>query len=137
LTTPPYLATASGQTTAANVKDIASYVQCLNDNLPNGQPARMGDTVDPCLPKGCMLTVTMSPFSAQAACKLGACRRRPCRLLVRQFAPAPGNGPGRAAGSPRRFAAAVEAGDHLALRVDDFPPGVDPQYREPGHDDHT
>lgn len=58
---------------SANVKDIPSFVKCLNDNVKKGDQANVADAVM-CIPKGCTMTLTMSQASAQAACNLGGCQ---------------------------------------------------------------
>src|SRR5262245_38926892 len=52
---------------AADVKDIPTFVECLNDKIAAGQDATVADTVQ-CLPPGCRITLTMSSSSAQPAC---------------------------------------------------------------------
>jgi hypothetical protein len=56
------------------INSIGSFTNCLNACL--GPPAGKVDVSDAvqCLPDGCLVTVTMSPQSAQRACTLGGCQ---------------------------------------------------------------
>lgn len=54
-------------------KSIVSFVECLN-TVGKAGSTTIADTVEPCIPKGCRVTVTMGPTSAQAACTLGTCQ---------------------------------------------------------------
>src|SRR5262245_37126861 len=62
--------------TGDDVKDIETFVTCLNDNLTGKKGVDISsDAVIPtCLPRGCTFVLTMSPASAQAACTLGGCQ---------------------------------------------------------------
>jgi hypothetical protein len=64
---------ALAQDPAANVKDIPSFVACMNNNIREGANANISNAVM-CVPKGCMVYTTMSQASAQAACNLGGCQ---------------------------------------------------------------
>lgn len=67
------LSAAGQQDPAANVKDIPSFVACMNNNVKEGANANISNAVM-CVPKGCMVYVTMSQASAQASCNLGSCQ---------------------------------------------------------------
>lgn len=68
---------------AAGVKDIESFIACLNQlDPPSGE--RNIASATRCLPKGCKITMTMSGRSAQPACALGGCQ------LPRVFLNCPG-----------------------------------------------
>lgn len=67
------LIAAAQQDPAANVKDIPSFVACMNNNIQQGANANISNAVM-CVPKGCVVYTTMSQASAQAACNLGSCQ---------------------------------------------------------------
>jgi hypothetical protein len=54
------------------VNDIKSFNTCQT-KCRAGKPTNVSDAVD-CLPQKCKITLTMSPQSAQRACKLGGCQ---------------------------------------------------------------
>jgi hypothetical protein len=58
---------------AAGVRDIESFIACLNAINP-GVGDRNIASATRCVPKGCKITLTMSPDSAQPACSLGGCQ---------------------------------------------------------------
>jgi hypothetical protein len=58
---------------AADVKDIESYIACLNKIDPAVGDRNIASATR-CLPKGCKVTLTMGEESAQFACKLGGCQ---------------------------------------------------------------
>lgn len=87
---------AFSQDPSANVKDIPSFVKCLNDNIQQGANTNVSNAVM-CIPKGCSMSVTMSQASAQAACNLGGCQlprvildcpRSGCRSTLSPLVPA-------------------------------------------------
>ena len=57
----------------ANVKDIDTYMACVNQALKDDKAADISKAVQ-CVPAGCKLALTMSTRSAQAACSLGGCQ---------------------------------------------------------------
>jgi hypothetical protein len=58
---------------AASVKDIESFIACLNKLDPPAGDRNIASATR-CLPKGCKITLTMSESSAQPACRLGGCQ---------------------------------------------------------------
>ncbi len=71
LTTSHGMAADTCAEAKANVKNIESFMDCLNTCVSG--PADVSDAVQ-CLPPKCLFTVTMSPQSAQRACTMGGCQ---------------------------------------------------------------
>src|SRR5690242_1899653 len=71
---PPVIADDACVAARQQVNSIESFTNCLNVCLaPPSREVDVSDAVQ-CLPDRCILTVTMSPHSAQRACTLGGCQ---------------------------------------------------------------